>query len=632
MRNTILLILLTLISMHIIVKSDAQTYANTSLSNLTSPTAVNQALSPGKNAQHNLGSSTKSWLNLYLSKKIYFNNVLGIYIHGTDDFFAGPNAGNLTYTGLYNLGIGSHTLHQVTSGSGNTATGWKALFYDSSGNNNTALGGTALYANTNGSNNTAVGVSALYTNRTGSDNIAVGVSALSANDAGNDNVAVGNDALANNNGNENIAIGYSLQANTSGHDNVGVGFLALLNNTIGNYNVASGYEALQQNSSGNDNTASGAGALAGNVGSDNTATGSNALTSNTYGGYNSANGIGALFTNSTGNYNTADGAEAGGNVTDGSYNTFIGYYANCGSGGHLTNSTAIGNGASVTTNNKVVIGNTSVSSIGGYANWTNFSDGRYKQNIKQNVPGLAFINKLTPITYTLNINAIERKLHEGEKEVTTKDGKTLPNPMNDPIIKQAMNEKSKIIYTGFVAQNVEKAAESLNYDFSGVDKPKDDQKSFYGLRYSDFVVPLVKAVQELSKQNDSLKNDNEEMKLEIGNLKSEMENIKTILLSNKLSANNQQAANSSSLGGGWVEASPNPFSNSTMISYSIPQKFTSAEIIITDKNGNALKTITLTNNKGSVNINATTFSSGAYQYSLYIDGRLIATKQMILSK
>ena len=41
----------------------------------------------------------------------------------------------------------------------------------------------------------------------------------------------------------------------------------------------------------------------------------------------------------------------------------------------------------------------------------------------------------------------------------------------------------------------------MNYDFSGVDAAKND-KDLYGLRYAEFVVPLVKAVQELSKMND----------------------------------------------------------------------------------------------------------------------------------
>jgi hypothetical protein len=35
----------------------------------------------------------------------------------------------------------------------------------------------------------------------------------------------------------------------------------------------------------------------------------------------------------------------------------------------------------------------------------------------------------------------------------------------------------------------------VGFDFSGVDKPKNNA-DFYGLRYAEFVVPLVKAVQE----------------------------------------------------------------------------------------------------------------------------------------
>ena len=45
----------------------------------------------------------------------------------------------------------------------------------------------------------------------------------------------------------------------------------------------------------------------------------------------------------------------------------------------------------------------------------------------------------------------------------------------------------------------------MGYDFSGVDAPKND-KDIYGLRYSEFVVPLVKAVQELNESFRKKKN------------------------------------------------------------------------------------------------------------------------------
>ena len=58
---------------------------------------------------------------------------------------------------------------------------------------------------------------------------------------------------------------------------------------------------------------------------------------------------------------------------------------------------------------------------------------------------------------------------------------------------------TKTLESGFMAQEVEKAAKELGYEFNGVDAPKND-KDYYGLRYGQFVVPLVKAVQELNEK------------------------------------------------------------------------------------------------------------------------------------
>ena len=75
-----------------------------------------------------------------------------------------------------------------------------------------------------------------------------------------------------------------------------------------------------------------------------------------------------------------------------------------------------------------------------------------------------------------------------------------------------MSENAQTIFSGFIAQEVENAAKATGYDFSGIDKPKNEN-DIYGLRYAEFVVPLVKAVQEqqqmileLKKQNADLLN------------------------------------------------------------------------------------------------------------------------------
>ena len=67
--------------------------------------------------------------------------------------------------------------------------------------------------------------------------------------------------------------------------------------------------------------------------------------------------------------------------------------------------------------------------------------------------------------------------------------------------KKAKEAKERVKQTGFIAEDVEDTAKSIGYDFSGVDV---DEAGIYGLRYAEFVVPLVKAVQELSDHNDRL--------------------------------------------------------------------------------------------------------------------------------
>src|SRR6185295_16580092 len=100
-------------------------------------------------------------------------------------------------------------------------------------------------------------------------------------------------------------------------------------------------------------------------------------------------------------FNTAVGYSAGSAATDNDNCTFLGYNADNSGGTSRSNSMALGNGALITANDQVRIGNSSVSSIGGYAGWSNISDGRFKKNVQQNVPGLDFILQLRPVTYNL---------------------------------------------------------------------------------------------------------------------------------------------------------------------------------------------------------------------------------------
>jgi len=111
------------------------------------------------------------------------------------------------------------------------------------------------------------------------------------------------------------------------------------------------------------------------------------------------------------------------------------------------------------------------------------------------------------VTYHLDVHKLAADLDE-DLEVT-EDGTLRQRVVSAEEI-QARDKKSAIIYTGLIAQEVEEAAKSIGYDFSGVDAP-DNEKDHYGLRYSTFVVPLIKAVQEQQTIIEELKKQNAEM-------------------------------------------------------------------------------------------------------------------------
>lgn len=223
-------------------------------------------------------------------------------------------------------------------------------------------------------------------------------------------------------------------------------------------------------------------------------------------GYNIAIGSAALMYPSNYQYNTAIGYNAGHSYDNGYNNAFLG--ANCDvNGAGYYNCIAIGQAVTCTASSQARIGNSFTDSIGGYVGWTNISDGRFKKDIKEEVKGLDFIMKLRPVTYHPDISGISKKLNEGRSKEM------------DVSPKQAIAKKEKILFSGFVAQEVEQAAKETGYDFSGVDKPKN-ATDLHGLRFAAFVVPLEKAVRELSVQNTELKKQVDDLQERMKRLES----------------------------------------------------------------------------------------------------------------
>ncbi|MEP7317832.1 MAG: tail fiber domain-containing protein [Panacibacter sp.] len=531
-------------------------------------------------------------------------------------------AAYLNYNGTSAFGYAS--LASNTTGSYNTSSGAYSLYLNTNGSNNAASGAFSLFTNSSGSYNTATGFYSLVSNTTGAYNAAFGNYALNYNATGNSNVAIGTYALFKNTTNSNlVAIGDSaLYNNIAGPDfggqfNTGIGSKALYANNTGSYNTAVGFNAMLYNTTGTLNTVLGANVLGNNTtGTQNTATGVATMVYNTTGSYNTAFGINALWFNSSGSNNTGCGNRALFSNYTGNDNTVVGGNADVNADGYA-GSAAFGAYSLITASNQVRIGSASVASIGGYKAWTNISDGRVKKNIKENVPGLAFINLLKPVTYNLDLDAADKIV----QPVVSENKKNTNLTASQKEIK-ALQAQQQIVCTGFIAQEVEEAAKKIGYDFDGVDAAKNS-KDLYGLRYSEFVVPLVKAVQELSSKNEALLAKTNEQQRQIDELKSMVQQL-TFKTGASISTSNIIVTNAA-----LEQNVPNPFSNTTSINYTLPQKYSTAQIIIYDKTGNALKYVSLSGaGKGKINIETSQLASGAYSYSLLVDGRLIASKQM----
>ena len=513
-------------------------------------------------------------------------------------FFVGANNGNGFFSGQLGIGVENPISKLDVNGDINISVGSVLkmngkIILKSEPYDNLFFGERDSIRNTTGVFNTALGYSALYFNTTGSANTASGYEALSFN--------------------------------TTGSFNTASGMYALYNNETGGYNTANGNSALGLNSSGNDNTAMGLSSLYYNsTGNENTAMGFRSMMFNKTGGSNTATGSEVLYTNTTGWYNTAYGYQALYSNTTGHYNTSLGRNADV-NGNNYSNTTVIGNAALGTASNQVRIGNNAVTSIGGFTGWSNISDGRVKKNIKENVPGLNFINKLKPVTYNLDLNEADKII---QRPVIKDSLGNMVKTTQEELV--ARDAKMQVLYTGFIAQDVEKAAKSLNYNFSGVDAPKNE-KDLYGLRYAEFVVPLVKAVQELSKDND-------DKDAKIDDLQKQLNDLKNLVLSmQQQSSTNgftQPITKTVGLSSASLEQNvPNPFSNVTTIGYNLPAQVSSAKIIVTDKTGKTIKEISLKGSgKGTIQLDASTLSGGTYQYALYVNNKLIVSKQMVLAK
>ncbi|MEO6729771.1 MAG: tail fiber domain-containing protein [Ferruginibacter sp.] len=576
-----------------------------------------------------------------------FNTALGAQglvqnITGSDNTAVGFNSMQINRTGSYNTAMGFFSLGLISTGNYNTAVGYSSFSNGGEYFNSTALGARADITASNqvriGDNNVTslycMGAYAatttiapnMYISSTGQilrSTAATGMGywALTGNSGTIDgthfigttdkvplNFRVNNQKAGRIEVAENTAntfYGYRAGDSNGSRNNTATGFGALAFNVTGHENTAVGCQALNV-STASGNSAIGAFTLFNNqTGFNNTATGLGALYHNIGGYQNTTYGLNSLSANNSGNENTSMGVYSLTTNVSGSNNSVFGSYADVRTG-NLNNATAIGNSAIVNASNKVRLGNNNVTIVeSAVGSWTT-SDGRFKKDIREEVKGLEFIKLLRPVVYNFDVDKFDAFLTSHLPDSI----KTMRKQMSD----KSPSKLSAIRQTGFVAQEMEEAAKKCGYNFNGVHAPESATDN-YSISYEKLVVPLVKAVQELSGKNDALQLENEV-------LKTRLDKIEQLLRTKSVAYENISAAR-------LEQNVPNPHTGNTLINYYVPLNSGKAVLNITDMKGALIKSFNLKDGQGQVNLQSK-LAAGTYQYSLFINGQLSETKQMVL--
>jgi len=234
----------------------------------------------------------------------------------------------------------------------------------------------------------------------------------------------------------------------------------------------------------------------------------------------------------------------------------------------------------------------------GGGTWATFSDRRLKQHIRPFQDGLEQILAIEPVFYQYNGKA------------------------NTPTDQE---------YVGVIAQDMAKIAD---YMVNPVSVPHGQETNDY-LSYDGTALPymLVNAVQELHQELDQKEKRISQLESQIhemNELQERLDQLESLV--------NDQSENELVILNGKAEATleqnvPNPFRGVTRIGYFVPEQAGQAYMLVHDAQGREIKRFRLQQEgNGQVNLQTRNLAVGRYSYSLYVDGTLIDTRQMVLER
>lgn len=206
-----------------------------------------------------------------------------------------------------------------------------------------------------------------------------------------------------------------------------------------------------------------------------------------------------------------------------------------------------------------------------------FSDVRLKENVHPLKNGIDVIKLLNPVTFTWK-----------NKELGTDT------------------------YYGFIAQELKRVFPN------SIVTGEESDSTYLGVRYSEIIPILTKAMQEQQEI--------------IEHLNQEIVNIRQALPADGklVKSENNDILNKVPI---LFQNTPNPFNQKTSIDYFIPDGTKQASIMVTNQSGQVVYSAIINKTgMGRIILDDEFIPQGTYFYTLYVDGQIIDTKQMLVVK
>jgi hypothetical protein len=190
---------------------------------------------------------------------------------------------------------------------------------------------------------------------------------------------------------------------------------------------------------------------------------------------------------------------------------------------------------------------------------------------------------------------------------------------------QYRTQRDNELQFGFIAQEVAEVFPDLVSRLNEAGEPER-----LGLSYEELIPITVAALQEQQKAIEG-------KDVRIAGLENQMNDLQNRLAQLEALVTGQSEEEAVTLNGDagptLDQNIPNPFRGITRIGYFLPQGTQQANLLVHDSRGREIKRIRLQEaGNGQLELQTRNLTAGRYSYSLYVDGTLIDTRQMVVEQ